>query len=260
MSLDLAGPVHGRRQVKEEVMSPVSDRTISLGSLNIHYRQAGEEDSPPLIVLHGLGGKAEEWDRISLALAGRYHVLVLDQRGHGTSSWPGEYSFELMRDDLRAFADALSLRRFTLLGHSMGGTVAFMFAEKWPERIERLVCEDTAPPSAKDASTVDSWAGDDEDEDEQPAGPLPFDEPVWEGIIAQLRHPDPAWWEELPRISVPTLIIGGGPTSHVPQERLAEAAALIPNCRLVTITGAGHVIHLTRPEEYLAILQDFLAP
>src|SRR5215475_6087891 len=120
-------------------MPSVSDRTIALGSLNIHYRQAGEEDSPPLIVLHGLGGKAEEWDHISLALADRYHVLVLDQRGHGESSWPGEYSFELMRDDLAEFADALALRRFTLIGHSMGGTVAYLFAEKWPERIIQLV-------------------------------------------------------------------------------------------------------------------------
>ena len=128
-------------------MPSVSDRTIALGNLNIHYRHVGEEGLPPLIVLHGLGGKAEEWDHVSLAIADRYHVFALDQRGHGESSWPGDYSFELMRDDLEAFADALSFRRFTLIGHSMGGTVAYLFAEKWPERIERLVCEDTAPPS-----------------------------------------------------------------------------------------------------------------
>lgn len=239
-------------------MPSVSDRTIALRSLNIHYRQAGEEDLPPLILLHGLGGKAEEWDHVSLALADRYHVFALDQRGHGESSWPGNYSFELMRDDLKAFADALSFRRFTLIGHSMGGTVAYLFAEKWPDRIARLVCEDTPPPMVEDSS-IDSFA-DDEDEDEQPAGPLPFDAPVWTGIITQLRRPDPAWWSELPRISAPTLIIGGGPTSHVPQEHLAEVAALISDCRLMTIPDAGHVIHLTRPEEYIALLQDFLLP
>jgi esterase len=242
---------------KDEVMPSVSDRTIALGSLNIHYREAGEEDSPPLIVLHGLGGKAEEWDNVSLALADRYHVFALDQRGHGVSSWPAEYSFELMRDDLEAFADALSFQRFTLIGHSMGGTVAYLFAEKWPDHIVQLVCEDTAPPMVGD--NIDPWAGD-EDEDDQAAGPLPFDEPVWTDIIAQLRHPDPSWWSELPLISAPTLIIGGGPTSHVRQGKLAEAAALIPDCRLVTIPDAGHVIHLTRSEEYIALLRDFLLP
>ena len=241
-------------------MPSISDHTIALGSLTIHYRKVGEEGLPPLIVLHGLGGKAEEWDHVSLALADRYHVFALDQRGHGKSGWPGDYSFELMRDDLEAFADALSFRRFTLIGHSMGGTVAYLFAEKWPERIQRLVCEDTAPPSLDRASSIDSWAGDDEDEEEQPAEPLPFDEPVWTAIIAQLRRPDPAWWSELPQISAPTLIIGGGPTSHVPQEKLAEVAALIPDCRLRTIPDAGHVIHLTRPEEYIALLGDFLLP
>ena len=105
-------------------MPSVSDHMIALGRLNTHYRQAGEEDLPPLILLHGLGGKAEEWDPISLAFADRYHVFALDQRGHGESSWPGDYSFELMRDNLEAFADALSFRRFTLIGHSMG--------ERWP--------------------------------------------------------------------------------------------------------------------------------
>ena len=163
-----------------------------------------------------------------------------------------------MRDDLEAFADALSFDRFSLIGHSMGGTVAYLFAEKWPERLERLVCEDTAPPSLADASSIDSWAGDDDAEDDQAVGPLPFDEPVWTDIIAQLRRPDPAWWSELPHISAPTLIVGGGPTSHVSQEKLADVAALIPDCRLVTIPEAGHVIHLTRPEEYIALLRNFL--
>jgi pimeloyl-ACP methyl ester carboxylesterase len=50
------------------------------------------------------------------------------------------------------------------------------------------------------------------------------------------------------------------PTSHVPQEKLAEVAALFPDCRLVTIPDAGHIIHLTRPEEYIALLRDFLGP
>jgi pimeloyl-ACP methyl ester carboxylesterase len=89
-------------------------------------------------------------------------------------------------------------------------------------------------------------------------GPLPFDEPIWTDIITQLRQPDPAWWSELLHISAPTLICGGGPTSHVPQQKLADVAALIPHCRLVTIPDAGHMIHLTRPEEYIALLRNFL--
>lgn len=127
-------------------MANLIDRTILLTNLTFHYREAGDSHLPPLVLLHALGTDAQDWDEVALMLAERYHVFALDQRGHGESARPGVYSFELMRDDLKAFADALSLERFTLIGHSMGGTVSFLFAEKWPDRIERLVIEDTPPP------------------------------------------------------------------------------------------------------------------
>ncbi len=59
-------------------------------------------------------------------------------------------------------------------------------------------------------------------------------------------------------ITAPTLIIGGGSSSHVSQEKLVEVAQLVPNCQLVTIEGAGHEVHRNRPEEYKMLLRDFL--
>ena len=76
--------------------------------------------------------------------------------------------------------------------------------------------------------------------------------------MRQLNNPDPSWWNDLPTITVPTLIIGGSSTSHVPQEELAEVARLIPNCSLVTIEGAGHAVHQNRPSEYIELVRDFL--
>jgi esterase len=157
-----------------------------------------------------------------------------------------------MRDDLKAFADALSLDRFTLIGHSMGGTVASLFSERWPERLERLVLEDTIPPYPGIMDPSES-----EPPEEAPEA-VPFDWRVLTSIVRQLYNPDLSWWNDLPMITVPTLIIGGGSTSHVPQEKLAEAAHLIPDCRLTTIEGAGHAVHRTRPGEYKDILRDFL--
>ncbi|HKV56696.1 MAG TPA: alpha/beta fold hydrolase, partial [Ktedonobacteraceae bacterium] len=188
-------------------MTVITDRTISLADLTFHYREAGDATAPPLILLHALGPDARDWDDVALALAERYHVLALDQRGHGESARPGIYSFELMRDDLKAFADALSLERFTLIGHSMGGTVAFLFAERWPERIERLVIEDTPPPFVSEGLF-------DDDPPDDPGEPVPFDWQVVKPIMRQLRSPDPSWWNDLPKITAPTLIIGGGATSH----------------------------------------------
>lgn len=232
-------------------MTSIVDRTISLADLTFHYREAGEPTAPPLVLLHALGCDARDWDGIVPALAESYHVLALDQRGHGESARPEHYSFEAMRDDLKAFADALSLERFTLIGHSMGGTVAFLFAEMWPNRIERLIIEDTPPPF------VNASIGGGPIPDEPPS-PVPFDWRLLKPIIGQLRAPDPAWWDNLPLITAPTLIIGGGLISHIPQEKLAEVAELIPDCRLVTVEGAGHAVHKNRPSEYKDIVRDFL--
>jgi esterase len=230
-------------------MIKLTDHTISLADLTFHYREAGDPGAPPLILLHALGTVAQDWNGTASALADRYYVLALDQRGHGESARPGAYSFELMRDDLKAFADALSLDRFTLIGHSMGGTVAFLFAERWPERVERLVIEDTSPPHGN-SDFIDP-------PDEAP-GSVPFDWQLVKPIVRQLCSPDPAWWNDLPAITAPTLIIGGGSTSHIPQEELAEVARMIPNCQLVTVEGAGHAIHRDRRKEFRALLQEFL--
>ena len=231
-------------------MVALVDRTISLANLTFHYREGGDVNAPPLVLLHALGTNAQDWDEIALTLAERYHVFALDKRGHGESARPGVYSFELMRDDLKAFVDALSLGRFTLIGHSMGGTVSFLFAEKWPDRIERLVIEDTPPPFVNGPAF-------EEPPDEAP-GPVPFDWQMLKSIVRQLKNPDPCWWNDLPTITAPTLIIGGGSTSHVPQEKLVEVARLIPNCQLVTIEGSGHAVHQNSPSKYKDLLRDFL--
>ncbi|MBT2366034.1 hypothetical protein J7E88_12120 [Streptomyces sp. ISL-10] len=90
----------------------------------------------------------------------------------------------------------------------------------------------------------------------RPDGPLDFDWPLVPATDAELNEPDPAWWGRLESIKAPTLVIAGGPASSVPQDRLAALAARIPGARLVTV-DAGHLVHETRPEEFLALLKAF---
>ncbi|QBD74742.1 alpha/beta hydrolase [Ktedonosporobacter rubrisoli] len=235
-------------------MAVLTDRLIKLADLTFHYCEAGDPTAPPLVLLHALGLEAHNWDAITLMLAERYHVFALDQRGHGKSSRTEQYSFEAMRDDLKAFVDALSIGSFTLIGHSMGGSVAFIFAERWPERIARLVVEDTPPPFILSTELAGRFS----DPPDEPPQPVSYDWRLVKPIIRQLRSPDPAWWEKLTTISAPTLLIGGGSTSHVPQEKLLEVAELVPDCRLVTIEGAGHNVHRKSQEAYMNCLRDFL--
>ncbi|MFD6442851.1 alpha/beta fold hydrolase [Peribacillus sp. NPDC060186] len=220
---------------------------IELNGLNFQYRETGEPSAPPLVALHALGKSAESWDQVAAILGEKYRVLALDQRGHGGSGRTSDYSFELMCDDLLHFANAMNLERFTLIGHSMGGTVSYLFSETFPSRIERLIVEDTPPPFLDKPIEVPS----------KPSEPLPFDWPVVPSILRQLNEPNPEWWTRLTDIIMPTLIIGGG-SSHIPQNKLQEVSELIPNCKLVTIEDAGHFVHDANLPAFLAAVKSFL--
>jgi len=92
---------------------------------------------------------------------------------------------------------------------------------------------------------------------EKPTGDLPFD---WDMVLAirrQIDDPDPAWLVRLPQITAGTLVIGGGPRSHIPQERVAELARRIPGARRETIE-AGHLIHAAEPEAFVQTTLAFL--
>src|SRR5438874_6528819 len=119
---------------------------LDIGAVQLHYWEVGPVDAPAIVILHAMGARADDWREIADALADRWHVIALDQRGHGQSSRPGTYSFELLRDDLVQFIDALKLERPTLIAHSMGGTVAYLYAAAFPARLDRLVAIDTPPP------------------------------------------------------------------------------------------------------------------
>lgn len=223
-------------------------RSVDLPGVRLGYRDAGDPAAPPVVLLHGGRATGERWEPVLAELAGRYRVLAPDQRGHGASRPADGHGFGRMRDDLPAFAAALGLRRFCLVGHSMGGTVAILAAERYPELLSGLVLVDTPPPRG-----TGDWP-----DPERPAGDLPYD---WEAVLAVfagLRAPDPAWWDDLPTITAPTLVIGGGPTSHVPQDLLAEAAGRIPGAAFTTVDGAGHNVYRTRQAEFLDLLRPFL--
>jgi 3-oxoadipate enol-lactonase len=219
---------------------------VSVDGVRLACHIRGAADAPPLVLLHGLGSDASTWDAVAAEFAKHFRVVAIDQRGHGDSDRPGKYSFELMRDDVLGVLDQLGLDRIDLLGHSMGGTVAYLVAEKEPGRIGRLILEDTPPPFPAGRIAT-----------ERPDEPVPFDWAVVPAIIGQLNDPDPAWWERLAEITAKTLIIAGGPDSHVPQDKIAEAASRVPDGTLEVIP-VGHQVHATRPAEFTAAALDFL--
>ena len=113
-------------------------------------------------------------------------------------------------------------------------------------RIRRLIVEDVPPPFPRDHAIP-----------ERPAGSPEFDWAAVPAIIGQVNEGDPAAWDGLAAIIAPTLLIGGGPESHIPQDKLAAVAARIPRCDLVTI-AAGHHVHETRPSDFAGAVLGWL--
>ena len=231
-------------------MSPVAEHSVALADLTLRYREHGPGSAPPVVLLHGLGEDAAGWDEIAAPLADSYRVIALDLRGHGSSDRSGDYSYEAMRDDVDQLLDVLDLVDVTLIGHSMGAMIAALLAERVPSRLGRLILVDAAPLRDPLRAEVPP---------ESPPGPVPFDWAALRAIRSQHNDPPPAWWEELDRIAVPTLIIAGGPSSHVPQEMLAAAAERIPGGELATVEGGGHFVHTTEPVVFLKLVTDFIA-
>jgi 3-oxoadipate enol-lactonase len=227
------------------------DEDCAIGTaagIRLAYRVWGSAGAPPLVLVHGLGDGAGDWNGVAPAFAWHRRVYAPDLRGHGRSGRPGDYSVELMEADLLGFLDALGLDRVDLIGHSMGGLVGYLLAGDHPGRVGRLILEDVAALRPRERGAL-----------ERPEGDLPFD---WEMVLAirgQIDNPDPAWLERLGRITARTLVIGGGADSHVPQDWVADLARQIPGARLETIE-AGHQIHDAEPDAFTRAALTFLGP
>jgi pimeloyl-ACP methyl ester carboxylesterase len=222
--------------------------TATVGGLKLSYLTAGDPAASPMVLLHALGKDAADWHGVLPKLAGTHRVYAPDLRGHGHSDFPGRYSHELIRDDVLGFLDAVTVDRCVLIGHSLGGTVAALVAEEMPRRLTHLVLEDTAPPRPGGPGLPRRT---------RPTRPLPFDFAVVTAIIDEVNDPDPMWWDRTDAVPVPTLVIGGGPESRIPQRLLSDLVARMPDAALVTIP-AGHHVHTARPQEFLAAVRDFL--
>jgi esterase len=119
--------------------SLVRDETVILDGLRFHYRDWGDPAAPPVVLLHAYTQHARTWDTIARGLADRFRVLALDQRGHGESEWAPDYHEVRFAGDLAAFADALGLDRFSVVGFSIGGNAAGSYALLYPDRVQRAV-------------------------------------------------------------------------------------------------------------------------
>jgi pimeloyl-ACP methyl ester carboxylesterase len=240
-------------------------------------------DGPPILLVHGLGGRGAEWWSTASWLASTHRVFALDQRGHGRSDKAlGDFSRDAYVTDVIRVLEWLAVGPAILLGQSMGGLNAFLAAARRPELVRALIVAEASPaqsprvqqgvqhwlslwplpfPTLADARAffggetlyAQTWL---EVLEEHADGYWPqFDQTTMVGSMADVAERD--YWQEWEQVRCPTLIIGGA-NSFVSQDELQEMATRIPLGDYRQIADAGHDVHLEQPQAWRAVVTGFL--
>ena len=266
-------------------------RKVGIDGLTFHYVDWGGTGSP-LVMLHGLSGHARTWDHTATALSDQYHVLALDQRGHGDTDWAPQYGLRPMAQDLLGFLDALDLREVTLMGLSMGGLVSFVFAAAHPERVARMVILDIGPEIAPagSANVASSLAATDifSSVDEalaqaRAANPRPTDTTLRHRVTHSLRplpdgtltfkydkelrqnpralfdHTRDELWQAWRALNCPVLLVRGADSDVLAANTSERMLTENPNVSFASIPDCGHSITLDSPDGLLEVVSPWLA-
>jgi pimeloyl-ACP methyl ester carboxylesterase len=123
-----------------QILSGPTSQTYFSQRLRLHYVDWGNEDAPPLLLIHGGRDHCRNWDWVAERLRHDYHIIAPDLRGHGDSAWAVGGSYALA-DFVYDIAQLLSQKRLTpvsILSHSMGGAISLLYAGAYPETVARL--------------------------------------------------------------------------------------------------------------------------
>jgi esterase len=265
-----------------------SRQTVVRG-LRFHFLEWGEPDAPAILLLHGGNQSAHSWDLVSLHLADRYHVLALDQRGHGDSEWSREldYSAEARAADALAFIEDQQLASPVIVGHSMGGLVAMRMALTGPDLAKAFVLVDTGPElSPKGVEVVHNFVVRNvefDDLEEFLDNVTKYDRFRTREHIARtvkynmLRRADgkyvskvdhrqvvpavsakPLQLVDLSSLPYPVLLVRGAESEVLEAEAAEKFVAVLPDGRLVTVPAAGHNVHGANTLGFLEAIGPFL--
>jgi len=265
-------------------------RYVVVGGLRLSFLEWGDVGRPAVCFLHGGSAHAHWFDRVTPAFVDRFHVIALDQRGHGESQWaePPAYATENFAADLVGFLDALGLARVTLVGHSMGGHNSMSFAAWHPDRVSALVIVDSRPMIPTDRLDRLRRRG------ERTLRPYPSREAAVQSfrLVPRETNAEPAFlahlgaagvverdgswvyrfdpasnaerrpvdaWTLLDRITAPTLITRGELSPVLPRDMADKLQASIRGATLVEIPASYHHLVLDNPEAFVRELDKFLS-
>ena len=277
--------------------APFVGRFAEVRGLRLHYLDygaaAGHETGgrPTMLCVHGGAAHGHWFDYIAPFFTPDYRVLALDQRGHGNSDWvaPPAYSYQDYAADLAAFAEALELRDFVLVGHSMGGMVSLVHTATYPGRVGKLVVVDTSIKLSEErlAAMRDrgSKPGSSYATKEElvvrfrmmPPGTQAKPEVVrYIASHSARQFPDGTWrhrfdrnvyairesidgmqfWD---RIKIPALLVKGSLSERITPEIQAGVKERCPQVELAEVAGSNHHVTLDNPVGFVQAVKPFLS-
>ena len=270
------------------------EKHVTVNGVRLRYLDWGSDGKMPLVCLHGHTGQAHIWDEFAEAMRSDYHVLTVDQRGHGESEWASTgYARDRFVEDLAAFVDALDLKRFVLVGLSMGGWHSMLYTPDHQDRVERIIIVDIAPePDAEylKARTArppiplefpsleaavewarqdDPWASDARlrRDTEDKVRQREDGRWVWKADTALFNYvlpdmTDPAhvarYWKAFEAIECPLLEVRGLESKLVSDATIRRMEQVGKHFSSVDVAGAGHIVTIDKPQEFIEATRDFL--
>ena len=273
-----------------ERVQPTS-KFVTVNGLRLHYLEWGKAEMPAVVCVHGYTSSAQAFNALARHLQDRFHMIAMDVRGHGESSWSptGAYEYADQASDLAAFVDRLELPRFALIGTSMGGIIAMTYAADHADRLNALVINDIGPDAEAGSNRITGLVGARpetfatldaamayrreispitagrpvEDQEELARGVLREDagaQWVWKMDPAYIEQRvrrgapvRPMLWPALSKLQCPTLVIWGTDSDVLSEAQARRMAETLPNGELVPVAGVGHAPILTEPAALSAI-------
>lgn len=273
-------------------------RVRTRDGLSLRVLEWGPPAAEPIVMLHGIRGYARTFAPLAKSLQPAHRTIAWDQRGRGASDWDpmGNYYNDTYVRDIEDVVGHLGLARFDLLGHSMGGIAACVYAATHPDSVRRLVIEDAGPGASEDS------AGSVRIRQELLSAPRSFQS--WDAAVSFMRelrpsvteaarldrlrnmlkqHSDGTWgwqydhegiararldpdpsrtidlWPHVEALRAPTLVLRGGRSDYFKHETAEAVAARNPLVQWKEVADAGHYIHDDQPEAVRDLVSAFLA-
>jgi len=250
----------------------------------LHSNIIGE--GKPFVILHGFLGMSDNWKTLGNQFAEHFQVHLVDQRNHGRSFHDDSFHYEALAEDLKHYFDANQIKDAILLGHSMGGKTAMLFATLYPKLVSKLIIADISPrfyPIHHDAilqglNSLDFNVLKSRSQADKQLANYVSDFGTRQFLLKNL------YWIEKGKLALrmnlealtenvsevgealpihakfegDTLFLRGDKSEYIGNQDEAIIKNHFPEANIITISNAGHWLHAENPEDFYNAVTNFV--